>query len=199
MELIGSLFLILALLILVALFVARPFFQRTGLQVSMNAVVEEQEREHKRSALLADRDRILLALQELEFDYALGKVPEEDYPMQRSALLRRGASILRQLDEIQPDLQSSGTAEDRIEAAVAARRADAAQQASLQGAPVSTTARVGVTKANGGKGSAGKDDLEDLIASRRRQRQEKSAGFCPSCGKPVQKSDKFCSRCGTTL
>jgi ribosomal protein S27AE len=38
-----------------------------------------------------------------------------------------------------------------------------------------------------------------LIASRRRERLEKAAGFCPQCGKPVQISDKFCPRCGASL
>jgi predicted amidophosphoribosyltransferase len=44
-----------------------------------------------------------------------------------------------------------------------------------------------------------KDELEEIIASRKRSRQESSAGFCPHCGRPVSKSDKFCSRCGTAL
>ncbi len=35
-----------------------------------------------------------------------------------------------------------------------------------------------------------------LIANRRRARSEKSSGFCPQCGKPIQKSDRFCPKCG---
>jgi predicted amidophosphoribosyltransferase len=41
--------------------------------------------------------------------------------------------------------------------------------------------------------------MEALIASRRRERPEKAAGFCPRCGKPVQKLDRFCPKCGTAL
>jgi predicted amidophosphoribosyltransferase len=37
------------------------------------------------------------------------------------------------------------------------------------------------------------------LAARRRARQDKSAGFCPQCGSPVQKSDLFCPRCGKAL
>jgi predicted amidophosphoribosyltransferase len=40
------------------------------------------------------------------------------------------------------------------------------------------------------------DALEAIIASRRRERSEKAGGFCPKCGRPVQKSDYFCPRCG---
>ncbi|MFQ5617019.1 MAG: zinc-ribbon domain-containing protein, partial [Anaerolineales bacterium] len=43
------------------------------------------------------------------------------------------------------------------------------------------------------------DEIEALIATRRRSRKEKSAGFCPQCGRAAQKSDKFCSKCGATL
>lgn len=197
MELIGSLFLVLALALLVALFVARPFIFGTSVQTS-ETHLREQEREHQFSTLLAERDRVLNALQELDFDYALGKVPEEDYPYQRSVLLKNGAEVLRKLDQLQTGagqarpLQANSSVEDRIEAAVAARRADAAVPARQR---QSETVAV---KSNG-NGSAEKDTLEDLIASRKRQRQEKTAGFCPKCGRPAQKSDKFCARCGTTL
>jgi hypothetical protein len=43
------------------------------------------------------------------------------------------------------------------------------------------------------------DELEEMIATYRKERQEKSAGFCPKCGKPLRKSDQFCSRCGTSI
>jgi hypothetical protein len=194
MELIGSLFLILALALLVAIFVARPFLRPEFHPDTAEKMAVEQEDDHRRSSLLAERDRVLTALQELEFDYVLGKVPEEDYPEQRAIMLYHGAAILRQLDEVQPGEQAgAGSVEERFEAAVAARRADA----SIGGAGTATA--VAVVESNGSKKPVGKDPLEELIASRKRQREEKSAGFCPGCGKPAQKSDRFCSRCGTTL
>jgi hypothetical protein len=189
MELIGSLFLVLALVLVIALFVGRPFYTRQlekeeGLPSDLDAL------EHNRSSLLAERDRVLSALQELEFDYTLGKIPSEDYPEQRAFLLKQGSQVLRQLDEFQPGIAQTTSAEDRIEAAVAARRADAAvRQGAYQPAVLEATASQ----------SGGVDNVEEIIASRRRQRQEKSAGFCPRCGRSVQKSDKFCARCGTTL
>lgn len=181
MELIGSLFLILALAVVVALYIGRPFLLKTG----QKTVSTENDREHQLSTLLAERDRVLNSLQELDFDYSLGKVPAEEYPQQRDVLLKSGADILRRLDEM--TAVSPGTsrveAEERIEAAVAARRADAMQPAAV-----------------GPNGySNGKDELEELIALRKRQRKESAAGFCPSCGKPAQKSDRFCSKCGATL
>ncbi len=179
----GSIFLILALLVVVSLFISRPFFDQRAFRTS-GPVSEE---EHELSFLLAERDRLLNALQELDFDYALGKIPEEDYPLQRSVLLQRGADVLRKLDAIEPDLKGQN-AEDRIEAMIAARRADAGR--------VRTAASRAV--AAGGPALA-EDDLEVLLANRRRQRQEKAAGFCPQCGGPVHMSDQFCPKCGCSV
>lgn len=179
----GSIFLILALLVVVSLFISRPFFDQGAFRTA-GPVSEE---EHELSFLLAERDRLLNALQELDFDYALGKIPEEDYPLQRSVLLQRGADVLRKLDAIEPDLKGQN-AEDRIEAMIAARRADAGR--------VRTAASRAV--AAGGPALA-EDDLEVLLANRRRQRQEKAAGFCPQCGGPLQLSDHFCPKCGCAV
>lgn len=172
---IGSIFLILGLFVLVGLFVGRPFLERKAVPVSPE--------DRQVSSLLAERDQILNALQELDFDYTLGKIPELEYPAQRSALLQRGADVLRQLDSLHPD-NSNEDAEARLEAVIAARRAD-----------------LGVAP-NGASGRlvhAPDDDLEAVIASRRRQHNEKAGGFCPKCGRPVQKSDRFCPKCGAIL
>jgi rubrerythrin len=39
-------------------------------------------------------------------------------------------------------------------------------------------------------------EIEEMIHKRRKVREEQTAGFCPKCGKPVQKSDQFCPSCG---
>jgi hypothetical protein len=199
MELIGSLFIVLALAVVVALFIGRPFLLRTGQGEADGTLNAEQEREHLTSALLAERDRVLNSLQELDFDYSLGKIPPEDYPQQRAVLLNTGAEVLRRLDGLATDAQSSSelAAEDRIEAAVAARRADAVEGTVVQPVELQPEMQPVVVGTNGN--GKGKDELEEIIALRKRQRKESAAGFCPRCGKPVQKSDKFCSKCGATL
>ncbi len=164
----GAIFLLLGVLILVAVYVARPFMVR-----ERRLAAEE----HELSVLMAERDRILNALQELDFDHALGKIPDEDYPSQRAFLLQKGADALRQLDDMQPSL-AAGTTEDRLEAAIAARRADAGSASSP---------------------TMSDDDLEELIAKRRAARKDKAGGFCPKCGKPVLVTDSFCPNCGRPL
>jgi hypothetical protein len=183
---VGAIFLILALAVVVGLFVSRPFLNPEPARPSKKQA-EGDQNAHQRSSLLAERDRLLNALQELDFDHGLGKIPAEDYQPQRTILLQRAANILRELDAM-GEVGSSATAEERVEQAVAIRRADGiAKPAS---SPVAVAA---------GNGTGSNDDLEMLIASRRKQRQEKSGGFCPKCGRPVQKSDKFCSNCGAVV
>jgi hypothetical protein len=194
---IGSIFLILALLVLVGLFVARPLFERKAVVTSP----EIGEEEHTHSALLAEQDRILNALQELDFDYQLGKVPAEDYPGQRALLVQHGAEVLRQLDQLAAQPAASNL-EARIEAAIAARRIDAGRR------PPARSMREQREKmealAEAGNQSlpvelAEDDDIEVQLAARRRERSDRSAGFCPNCGRPVQKSDRFCPKCGAPL
>lgn len=181
---IGSIFLVLGLLVLVVLFISRPLFEKQSVLVSQT--------EHDLSALMAERDRILTALQELDFDYSLHKIPEGEYPAQRARLIQKGADVLRSIDELQVE-QSTEDTEGKLEAAIAARRIESSTTDDLPTELVSSTSTVNMVNA------APDDDLEALIAIRRRTRNEKAGGFCPQCGGPVQKSDRFCPKCGSLL
>jgi NADH pyrophosphatase NudC (nudix superfamily) len=158
---IGAIFLLLAVIVLTILFVARPFWEHRRVTTVSNA-------ERELSTLLAGRDRLITALQELDFDHTLGKIPSEDYPAMRADLLQRAADVLRKLDALQPQSTTARDAESRIEAVIAAQ-------------------------------PASDDDVEALVASRKAGRKEKSAGFCPKCGKPVLRSDRFCPHCGKSI
>lgn len=166
-----AIFLSLAILVFVGMYLYSPFMERRARRVT--------EEEHELSTLMAERDRVINSLQELDFDFKLGKIPEEDYPVQRAQLLQRGADILRRIDVLAPQAVSTQDTEARLEKAIAARRADG------------STARP----------EAGDDELESMIAARRksRNRDGKSAGFCPRCGKPVLVTDRFCPSCGKSL
>lgn len=182
----AAVFFTLAVITLVGIYVGQPFIQRRGRRAS--------QEDHQFSALMAEYDRAVNTLQELDFDHSLGKIPAEDYPKQRAELLTRGADLLRRLDLLTPSpsvpraptgalragaRDQGNDAESRMEAAVASRRADAALN------------RVPATLND--------DDLESMIASRRKAHKEKSAGFCPKCGKPIMVSDRFCPSCGKAI
>ncbi len=174
---IGSIFLILAVLIPIALFIIRPVIERR-LAVTNQAGQDL-------SSLLAERDRVVANIQELDDDYRLGKIPSADYPPQRLAMLQNGAEILRKIDTIQA-LPITELAEDRLEAAILAKQNPGTNQ--------------GPSRKNGNAVPPVPDDeLEQKIASRRRTMQGKAGGFCPKCGRPVQSVDLFCPRCGASL
>jgi hypothetical protein len=170
---IGSIFLILAVLVPVVLFIARPLMERRATEVTAE--------EHHYSTLLAERDRILTALKELDFDYTLGKIPDDVYPEQRTSLLQRGADVLRQIDEYE-GITVDNDRDDRIEAATTAAKS-------------AVKSSVFATDPD--------DELEALIANRRRSHKEngqpKTGGFCPQCGNCVQEEDQFCPKCGNSL
>ena len=168
MEL-GSIFLILALIVMVGVYLYAPFTSR-GRRLGGNEM-------HELSSLKAERDRIINSLQELDFDFNLGKIPATDYPAQRAELLKKGSDILRKLDELEPALTSARDAETRIEKAAAAKRADASSNES----------------------ELNDDEIEAMLTARRKQYKSKPAGFCPSCGKPVLTIDNFCPSCGKSL
>jgi hypothetical protein len=161
-----SIFLALGIAVFVGLYLYAPFLERRARRVTAE--------EHELSTLLAERERTLSALQELDFDYKLGKVPEEDYPTQRQLLLQKGVETLKRLDELalSKDQRDHDVA---IEQAIASRRKKVADE--------------NVTD----------DDIESMIVKRRKSRITKTAGFCPNCGKAVLASDKFCPGCGKVL
>jgi hypothetical protein len=88
----GTVLIILALGIFTAIFIAQPLMGNRGL------VAVEGERQL--SELLAERDRVLTTLQDLDMDFAIGKVLEEDYRAQRDTMVTRGAEVLRAIDEL---------------------------------------------------------------------------------------------------
>lgn len=118
--------------------------------------------------LIDERERILANLRELDFDFNMGKIPAEDYPKIREQLMQRGAEILRQFDQLPDQYRPIPKVE-----------MGSAELAEDGNAPDPLF-----------------DTIETKIAERRRARQEKAAGFCPSCGSPILKSDVYCWKCG---
>ena len=111
---VGSIFLLLAFCVLVLLFISRPFFESRNSSAYASSSDASTSDAHALSAALAERDRILNTLYELDFDHDMGKIPEGDYQQQRTLLLEEGALTLKKLDELQT--HSSGTdAELQIE------------------------------------------------------------------------------------
>ena len=78
-------------------FVGLPFLREPGARDDALPAVGEAAR--RRAELVAERDRALAALKELEFDHRTGKVSEEDYRALVAPLRRTAAEALRALDD----------------------------------------------------------------------------------------------------
>lgn len=91
--------------------------------------------------------QLLNSIQDVDFDYDTGKVPDEVYAEQRKFLIGRSVSILRQLDDARSEVSDI---EDDIEAAVAALRSKSSSKTSKD------------------------KDIEKKIAARRQRRQKVS-------------------------
>jgi len=158
----------LAVLILVVIFLAQPLLgKRAGVPRPAPGV----------SSLEAELDRTIDTLRELDFDRALGKIPEDEYPLRRQELVAQGADQLRRLDEARGTTGSAaGGREQALEREIAARRLSRQERDAALEAEI--TARRAQPAPNGAK---------------------RKAGFCPACGTPVQVGDKYCPHCGTAL
>lgn len=97
---IGAILLTIAVLLMSALFVSKPY-----LFPEKQHDVEAENTEI--SSLLAEKDRYLGMVQILEQDHDLGKISDEDYTEMRADLLKKASTVLRKIDEIETTLNAS--------------------------------------------------------------------------------------------
>lgn len=109
---IGSVLFGLALLIVVLLFLARPFFRP---QLEQTVTLSERQQ------LMTRKEALLDAIRALEFDHDTGKLPDAEFEQERQLLMSEAAVTLKAIDEL-PEASSDDNVYAQIEAAVAARR-----------------------------------------------------------------------------
>lgn len=98
---------------LVCIFVFRPFLATRG------RIGERDAGAGSRTRLVEEREALLDAIRELDFDYRMGKVEDEDYRETRSRYENRAVELMRAIED------AAGPApgiEDRIEKEIAALR-----------------------------------------------------------------------------
>jgi len=204
---IGAILIGLAALILVVFLVSQPLVDR---RQAREKTLSEADR------LRDERDRILTALRDLDFDHASGKVLEEDYAPLRASLVAEGAAVLKQLDELKPPVpaaaQPTGAQlEDQLEQAIATRRhgagagtapADSAIADEAERAIAARRRRSAPGASTMADSPASADAVEQAIAARRRRSRAAADGakvYCSQCGQAAFPGDKFCAKCGAPL
>src|SRR4051795_7447560 len=93
----GGLILALAFLVGVAAFLLWPLLKPgPSVDDTDNGLTRLQ-------ALHAEREAILIAVRDLDFDRQMDKVSESDYQAQRETLMQRGVDILKVIDALESD------------------------------------------------------------------------------------------------
>jgi hypothetical protein len=168
---IGSILLGAALVVLILLFLARPF-----------AAVDDDERRVDREAvdaLLLRKESLLRDIRELDDDYESAKVAPELYRHTRPQLLKQAALVMKQLDEHGYAEPIAADVDAQIEAAVNRLRTpaqlDEQIEAAVRRTRAATTTPATAVPANG------------------------ATKYCPQCGRRVEPDDRFCPRCGRNL
>ena len=165
---IATLIVLIAVLLMVLAYVAQPLVlgRRPGETSRPGSAALR-----RRADMLAERNRLLAAINALDFDHSTNQVADDDWEAQRHALVAQGVDVLRQLDALPaPDPSTA----DPIEAAVTALRAAG-----------ETAAPTPVKSASSRRGKS--------------KPQPAETRFCPHCGQPVEPGDRFCASCGNPL
>ena len=139
----GSILLAISLLMLVGLYLARPFL------VPEAAFSDPSAIEQARQQLHTQKEALLAEIKQLDFDHETGVIPAEVYARQRPQLMQQAAALLQHIDRL-PDAD----VDEAIEAAVAHLRqavvvnekyegeAAAAPPATVHASPASPTSTV---------------------------------------------------------
>lgn len=158
----------------------------------------------RREEVLSRRDAAYAAIKELDFEYQLGNLSQQDYEDLRDRYRDRAAGVLQELDVLDREEKTArrqrpsgrrgsrdGGAEDEIEQAVALLKQHwvGTELTSRYAAPTQAgtgtcpTCHEPVTDGDRFCGNCGTDQLR----------------FCPACAAPRQAGQRFCARCGERL
>ena len=97
----------------VLIFVFRPLF------AGREKIGQASKKEGRRRKLLEDRETLYESIRELDFDYRMGKVEEDDYRQTRTRYETQAVNLMKAID------QTNGRAEaveDRVEQEIATLR-----------------------------------------------------------------------------
>lgn len=127
----SSIMIVIFIFILSGVFIMRPF------------LVEEKKPKRsgssKTDSLVAEKERLLLAIEELDLEYELDKISVQEHNRNRDILLAEAADVIKQLDKIQKPVSSkkkktstSTKADDDLERLINERRQQLKDEKSLK-------------------------------------------------------------------
>ena len=166
---------LLAIVIITAVFITLPFFKKNTeaedpIEQKSNPIENPSLVELKK--LNSEKELLYAALNDIEFDYGLGKLSREDYDELKRDYKAKAVSVLKEIDEISKELHATEL-EDELEIEITAIRKSK---------------------------SLDENDIEEEILKARKQDTDKGKYLiCMNCGRRYSAEDLFCSRCGIGL
>lgn len=137
----------------------------------------------KVSEMLAQKDATLLAISELEADYDMGNLSQNDYHELRKRYDEKAVALLKTTHELlgERGLDATSRFEEEIEARVSELRSRKSVAAGTSRSCSSCEAKVQ-------PGDVFCFQCGAVLSLK-----------CPSCSASVNRQDRFCARCGTEL
>ena len=143
--------------------------------------------------LLGRKDAVMMAIKELEFDYHVGKLSEEDYQLYDGRLRRQAVGLLQQIEQVAP---LNAQMDAALEAEIARRRRVAEPVAA--GARQSVQSVQPVVAVAAGPAPARVPAAAVAQAAPVNGNSVKPR-FCTNCGNQLEANHKFCANCGTPI
>lgn len=140
--------------------------------------------------LLGRKDAVLKAIKDLEFDYQVGKLSEEDYQLYDQRLRRQAVALMQQIEQVAPMSADLDTA---LEADIAQRRRvlDSARMPA-KAAPATVVAPAAMP-------TAAPAPAMVVAAGASVGNGSSPARFCTNCGSKLEAHHRYCANCGTPV
>lgn len=135
--------------------------------------------------LLHRKDQVLASIKELEFDYHVGKLSEEDYQQYDQRLRRQAIGLIQQIEKVAPE---SAGLDASLESKIQRQRKvlDGTAKAVQPGTDAVIEAEI-----------ARRRQTVHLAAPAATQSNGGGTRFCTNCGNSIAPHHKFCANCGT--
>lgn len=126
----SSLLIVIFIFVLSGMFIMRPFM--------VNEKTPRKSGSGRTDSLIAEKERLLLAIEDLDLEFELDKISNQEHNRNRDILLAEAADVIKQLDKIQKTgsskkkkTSSSGKADDGLEKMINERRQQLKNERSL--------------------------------------------------------------------
>lgn len=135
--------------------------------------------------LLHRKDQVMTAIKDLEFDYRVGKLSEEDYQLYDQRLRRQAVGLLQQIEKVAPE---AARLDASLEEAILRQRKVASVTESAAPMSIATPqSSTPVMTAN----------TQHVVATA--VQPSGNLRFCTNCGNQLAPHHKFCSNCGVAV